>query len=587
MAKIEFDQHSGKISDLKILLPYLKPYHGKVVFAILLMIIASGISIILPLLSRRAIDYYILETKNLTGLFLIMLTAGGLLLFMNVITSIRSRIMAEVGQSSIKEIREDLFAKLQLLPVKFFDSMPVGRVITRLTSDVDALSELVGNAIVSMIVDSLKLIGFLGIMLWLDWRLTIVTLAVLPILIFAMTFLHSRIGKAEDQVREQASVVNANLQESISGIKVIQAFQAQEYFNDKFAKENKKLLKASLKAIATFGFFWPTVDFSWLIGTAALLFFGGRWILDGTTTLGTLVAFFAYSEMFFGPLRSLSQAYRIIQRALAGAVRLNRIFNTDTELDENLPTMPPIEGNVEFVNVTFGYDPAEQVLKEINFTAQAGQTIALVGHTGAGKTSIINLLCRFYQPQAGQILVDGYDIFQHNLLSYRQQIGLVLQEPFLFSGTLRDNLLFGAPNASDEQLWHALETVGLAEQFRQNKITLDSMLTERGSNFSTGQRQLISFARALLANPRILILDEATAHVDTITEQRIQTALNKLLEGRTSFIIAHRLSTIRNSGQILVIGNGQILEQGTHDQLLQLKGEYWQLCNSQLLAVEQ
>lgn len=584
LANLQPEQEQrGRIKDLKILLPYLKPHQKKVIGAVLLMVIASLISIVLPLLSRTAIDTHIMN-GNLSGLYTIMLVSGLLLLTMSIVTSIRARLMAEVGQGTIKSLREDVFAKLQLLPVKFFDSMPVGRVVTRLTSDVDALSELVGNAIVSMIVDSIKLIGFLAIMFWLDWRLTLVTLAVLPLLVFAMTFLNSRIGKAEDEVREQASTVNANLQESISGIKVIQAFQSQEHFEEKFAEENNKLLQAGLRAVATFGFFWPTVDFSWIIGVAALLFFGGRWVVDGTTTVGTLVAFIAYTDKFFGPLRGLSQAYRIIQRALAGAVRLNRIFDTPTEFNELLPEMPVIKGDVSFNNITFGYDAEEAVLKNINFTAKAGETIALVGHTGAGKTSIINVLCRFYQPQAGKILVDGQDIFQHNLLGYRKQIGLVLQDPFLFSGTLRANLLFGAPHASERDMLHALETVGLADQFKQHNITLDTFLTERGSNFSTGQRQLISFARALLANPRILILDEATAHVDTLTEQRVQEALAKLLVGRTSFIIAHRLSTIRNADQILVMGDGVILESGTHSELLDLQGEYWQLCNSQLMA---
>lgn len=571
----------GKIKDLKLILPYLKPLRGKLWLSIMLMVIASLISIILPLLIQIAIDDHILG-GNVRGLFILIAGAIILSVVMHGSNSLRAKFMVEIGQISIRSIRDDLFVKLQTLPVKFFDKIPVGKLITRLTSDIDALAELVGNAIVSMVIDSLKLVGFFALMLWLDWRMALVTLAVLPILTFAMTYLTSKIGKAEDQVREQTSAVNTNLQENISGIKVIQAFQGQDFFEEKFEKENRSLLQAGLKAIATYGFFWPTVDLSWTISTATLVFFGGRWVLDGSTTVGTLVAFIAYSGQFFGPLRGLSQAYRIIQRALAGAVRVNWIFNTEPETEVGLPKMPSIEGTVEFQSVSFGYTEGQIVLDDLSFKANVGETIAIVGHTGAGKTSMINLLCRFYQPQSGEILVDGLNISHYQLESYRKQIGLVLQEPFLFSGSMRENMLFGSSDATDQEIWSALETVGLAETFASHKITLDSVLTERGNNFSTGQRQLISFARALLSDPRILILDEATANVDTLTEQKVQVALARLLAGRTSFVIAHRLSTIRNADQILVIGNGRILERGNHEELLSLGGEYWQLCNSQI-----
>ncbi|HHT37471.1 MAG TPA: ABC transporter ATP-binding protein [Firmicutes bacterium] len=583
MTNKEPERRQGTIRDLMLLVPYIKPQLGKLWAAIGLMIAASLISIFMPMFIRSAIDNHIID-GNLKGLFTLVSLAVALTMAMSGANILRARLMAYVGQSSIKAVRNDLFAKMQLLPVKFFDKVPVGKLITRLTSDVDALQELVGNAIVSMVIDSLKLVGFLAVMFWLDWRLTLVTLAVAPILAFALTYLTARIGKAEDLVREQTSVVNTNLQESISGIRVIQGFNAEEYFHEKFQKENHSLLQAGMKAIATYSYFWPTVDLSWVLSSAAILFFGGRWVLDGTTTPGTLVAMTSYAGQFFGPLRGLSQAYRIIQRALAGAVRINEIMASEVEVDENLPPMPPIRGSVEFDQVTFGYDPDEIVLHNISIKAEPGETIALVGHTGAGKTSIINLLCRFYDPLEGRILVDGINIHEHELASYRRQIGLVLQDPFLFSGTLRENLQFGKPTATDEEIWKALETVGLAETFAQHNVTLDTVLTERGANFSTGQRQLISFARALISDPRILILDEATAHVDTLTEQKVQRALAELLKGRTSFVIAHRLSTIRNADQIIVIGKGRILEQGTHEELLALKGEYWQLSTSQMIA---
>lgn len=582
MTNQENERRQGKLRDLLLLVPYIKPHQLKLWTSIGLMITTSLISIFMPMFTRAAIDNHIIG-GNLAGLLTIISIALLLMMLMSGANILRARLMAQLGQNSIRAVRDDLFAKMQLLPVKFFDKVPVGKLITRLTSDVDALQELVGNAIVSMVIDSLRLVGFLVVMFWLDWRLTLITLAVTPILAFALTYLTSRIGRAEDVVREQTSVVNANLQESISGIRVIQGFQAEEYFYEKFQAENHSLLQAGIRAIATYSYFWPSVDLSWILSSAAILFFGGRWVLDGTATPGTLVAITSYAGQFFGPLRGLSQAYRVIQRALAGAVRVNEIMSADTEIEETLPPMPPIEGRVEFDHVTFGYDPEKIVLHDICLQAEPGETIALVGHTGAGKTSIINLLCRFYNPLEGRILVDGVNIHEHELGSYRQQIGLVLQEPFLFSGTLRENLLFGNPKAADEEIWDALHAVGLAETFAQQNVTLDTVLTERGANFSTGQRQLISFARALISNPRILILDEATAHVDTLTEQKIQQALATLLKGRTSFVIAHRLSTIRNADQIIVIGNGRILERGTHEELLALKGEYWQLSTSQMI----
>lgn len=582
MTNQENERRQGKLRDLLLLVPYIKPHQLKLWTSIGLMITTSLISIFMPMFTRAAIDNHIIG-GNLAGLLTIISIALLLMMLMSGANILRARLMAQLGQNSIRAVRDDLFAKMQLLPVKFFDKVPVGKLITRLTSDVDALQELVGNAIVSMVIDSLRLVGFLVVMFWLDWQLTLITLAVTPILAFALTYLTSRIGKAEDVVREQTSVVNANLQESISGIRVIQGFQAEEYFYEKFQAENHSLLQAGIRAIATYSYFWPSVDLSWVLSSAAILFFGGRWVLDGTATPGTLVAITSYAGQFFGPLRGLSQAYRVIQRALAGAVRVNEIMSADTEIEETLPPMPPIEGRVEFDHVTFGYDPEKIVLHDICLKAEPGETIALVGHTGAGKTSIINLLCRFYNPLEGRILVDGVNIHEHELGSYRQQIGLVLQEPFLFSGTLRENLLFGNPKAADEEIWDALHAVGLAETFAQQNVTLDTVLTERGANFSTGQRQLISFARALISNPRILILDEATAHVDTLTEQKIQQALATLLKGRTSFVIAHRLSTIRNADQIIVIGNGRILERGTHEELLALKGEYWQLSTSQMI----
>ena len=562
------------------LYPYLRPHLSTLSIAILAMIVGAVIGILLPMFARIAIDRYIAVGDG-AGLIRLIMLATGLFIVANLTTAIRARLMAKVGQDIIRAIRRDLFKKLQVLPVSWFDKIPVGKVVTRLTSDVDALSgtgEQCGcqyfdrNPAALWIPSCNDLVGLETRRL--PWRFC-------PS--WYMPCSSYPIGSTEQRMRSGSRPRWSMLipRETISGVKVIQAFGAQEYFEDRFARDNASLLNASLYALRVYAYFWPLVDLNWFLSVGALLFFGGRWVLDGSTTVGTLIAFIGYSGQFFGPLRGLSQAYRIIQRGLAGAVRIHDIFSTPAEVDPSLPPMPQIKGHVQFKDITFGYSDDEMVLRNINLEAQPGQTIALVGHTGAGKTSIINLLCRFYQPQKGQILVDGHDIWERELSSYRQQVGLVLQEPFLFSGTLRDNLRFGAPDATDEELWAALETVGLKESFQQQKVTLDTLLTERGSNFSTGQRQLLSFARALLADPKILILDEATAHVDTVTEQRVQEALQKLLAGRTSFVIAHRLSTIRNADEIVVIGQGRILEQGNHESLMARKGEYWELVSAQ------
>ena len=348
MTNQENERRQGKLRDLLLLVPYIKPHQLKLWTSIGLMITTSLISIFMPMFTRAAIDNHIIG-GNLAGLLTIISIALLLMMLMSGANILRARLMAQLGQNSIRAVRDDLFAKMQLLPVKFFDKVPVGKLITRLTSDVDALQELVGNAIVSMVIDSLRLVGFLVVMFWLDWRLTLITLAVTPILAFALTYLTSRIGRAEDVVREQTSVVNANLQESISGIRVIQGFQAEEYFYEKFQAENHSLLQAGIRAIATYSYFWPSVDLSWILSSAAILFFGGRWVLDGTATPGTLVAITSYAGQFFGPLRGLSQAYRVIQRALAGAVGLMKSCQLILKLKKPYHLCPQLRAGLNLI----------------------------------------------------------------------------------------------------------------------------------------------------------------------------------------------------------------------------------------------
>lgn len=570
----------GSLQDLLAFAPYLRPHIGRLVLSLVLVLVGALGAMYFPYASRIAIDRYIIPHKT-AGLASFVLFTGLVVLLTAIANSWRIRLMAEVGQHSVRQIRLDLFRHLQHLPVAYFDTMPVGKVMTRLTSDVDALAELLGGALVRMLGDLLTVLGFAVIMLLIDWRLALVTMAGLPLMIYAFTFLRSQIRKAEDVVRESASTVNAILQENVSGMRVIQAFCADTQFMGRFEQVNQELLRAALHSIFVFGFFWPIVDFTWVAGTGVLVLFGGLWALQGTLTIGTFVAFNLYSSQFFGPLQGLSQVFRIIQRALAGAVRIRELLQMAAEGGADTASAPVLAGRVDFHEVTFGYNPAQPVLKGISFTAQPGRLVAIVGHSGAGKTSLINLLCRFYTPQAGKITADGIDINSMHLEAYRKQIALVLQDPYLFSGTIRDNLRYGCPTATDEQMNQALAAAGLTSSFAMQGITLDTALHERGENLSAGQRQLLSFARAILVNPRIIILDEATAHVDTITERWVQSAMVRLLAGRTAFVIAHRLSTIQAADLILVIEEGCIAERGTHSELLAARGRYWRLCQEQ------
>ena len=570
------------------LLKYLTPHKGRAALATLLMLGVSGVTIVGPYLTKVLIDDYIVagDTTGLNrlALLVVLLFTGAWLL-----SYLRGIVIASMGQNIIYGMRQGLYEHLQRLSLRYYDSTQVGRLITRITSDVDALNELLSGGIVNLISDSVTIVGIAAIMVVLNPRLAALTFITLPFLIYMLTGFRMKVFLAQRRVREKVAAVNASLQENISGVRVTQAFTREDENLKRFGEVNRESYNAAIDSIRLFSLFWPVIELIGVVGTIMVIWFGGRWLVQGQVTVGEMVAFLGYTWQFFGPLRNLGQFFRMIQTAMAGAERVFAILDTAPEIQDRpgAVELPPIEGHVHFDNVTFAYEGDDYVLRDVNLEVQPGQTIALVGHTGAGKTSMINLLCRFYDVSGGRILIDGYDIRDVTQKSLRSQIGLVLQEPFLFSGTIRENLLYGNPEAGQEEMLKVSKALGLHDIVEQFPEGYDTQVQERGSRLSLGQRQLVSFARAIINDPRILILDEATANIDTQTEKIIQRALKAMLAGRTSFVIAHRLTTIQQADMIVVIDNGKIVETGTHDELMAKDGPYRRLYMMQFRTAHQ
>ena len=559
---------------------YIRHYMGKTAISIICMLLTSATSLIAPTLLRYAIDNGMLkqnmEVINQMVLIYIVAYAGNWFF-----TYWQTYLMSKVGQDIIFDIRQDLFIKLQKLGLKFYDKWQAGRIMSRLTNDIDALHQLVTSGLTNIINDVFTLITIIIIMLTMNWRLALITFLTVPIILLITLYFTRQMRAAYFVVRRTIADVNANLQESISGIKVTQSFTREGQNADRFNTVNKSNFQASMKASMLHVAFFPIVELIGALGTALVLGFGGVFIVRnvGGMTVGTVSAFLVYVTRFFQPIRDLSNVLNTIQSA---GVSLERIFEymdevPDVQDMENAITLNPIVGEVEYRNVDFSYNPGQQVLYNINLKIPKGDTVAFVGATGAGKSSIINLLCRFYDPQGGEIYIDGQDIKEVTLNSLRSQLGIVLQDTFIFSGTVRDNIRYGQPTASNEEVIEAAKAVNAHDFIMRLPDGYDTQVQERGSRLSVGQRQLISFARTLLADPKILILDEATSSVDAYTELLIQRALDRLLSGRTALVIAHRLSTIRNADCIYALDKGHIMESGSHHELLLRDGVYRKL----------
>jgi len=571
---------------LRRIVGYLMPYKGWVALAFVTVMSAAYLGPLIPKLVQVTIDREIVEgdlegLHRMIGILFAILAAEGFLSFVN------AYLTQWIGQQAIFDLRTKVYRHVQRQSLRFFDSRPIGQLITRVTSDVESLSQVLSAGVVTILGDLFKLIFIAWFMFSLDWQLALVTISVMPIMIYATFWFKRKVRDAYRDTRKQVARINSFLQEHVTGMRIVQLFGREEEEMKRFTGINDDHRQAHIKTIFYFALFWPMVD---LVASAALglvLWYGGLSAMVGGVTVGVLVAFIQYARRFFEPIRNLSDQFNTLQSAMAGAERIFGLLDTDMAIPESGDPVdwPKVDGRIEFRNVWFSYDPeidpdeddGEWILRDVSFVVEPGQSLAIVGATGAGKTTIINLLLRFYEIQRGTILVDGIEIGSLPLVTLRDHIGLVLQDVFLFSGTVRDNITLRNPRITDEAMRKAADAINAAPFIERLTDGYDQQVRERGMTLSHGQRQLISFLRALVYDPRILVLDEATSSVDTETEEVIQKALETLMSGRTSIAIAHRLSTVQHADQILVMHHGRVRERGTHQELIASDGLYRRL----------
>ena len=606
----------GKAYDSRLmrrLLTYLRPYKWHVVVALAAIILKSGLDVLGPFLTKIAIDKYLAKSPNshswigdrlsdapLTGIAQIGGLYVGILIFTFTLEFIQTYLMQWTGQKVMFDLRSQIFRHLQHMHVGFFDKNPVGRLVTRVTTDVDALNEMFTAGVVSIFEDVFVLAGIIAIMMKMNWKLALITFAVLPVIVYATKIFRDKVRDSYRRIRTAIARINAYLQEAVSGMLVLQLFNREKRAFNKFSDINASHMEAFKDAIMAYAVYYPVVEILSAIAIASIIWWGGKDVIRGVATLGVLVAFMQYAQRFFRPIQDLSEKYNILQSAMAAGERVFKLLDTKIEVTSAAITKRPQgPGRIEFDHVWFAYNVSAQTggatgvlartegasqaiepdwaLRDVSFALEPGETIAVVGHTGAGKTTLISLLMRFYDVQRGAVRIDGVDIKEMNLNDLRSRFGVVLQDPFLFSGTVAGNIRLGTAHIQDADVEQAAEDVNLADFIRSLPGGFKEEVRERGSTLSTGQKQLISFARALAHSPKILILDEATSSVDTETELRVRDALNRMVEGRTALIIAHRLSTIQRADKIIVMHKGQVREMGSHQQLLAQRGIYYKL----------
>jgi ATP-binding cassette subfamily B multidrug efflux pump len=576
----------GKTYDFQIarrLLRYLRPYLRLLIPALLLTFALNLLGILQPKFTEYAIDWFVLPRKT-DGLMLLVGLFAGVQLLRLVFSYFQALLLNTVGQYVMFDLRRELYDKLQHQEVAYYDRNPVGRIMTRLTSDVDSLNELFTAGITDLLGDLVMIFAIIGVMLWMDVRLTFVTLLTVPMLWAATTWFRKGARKGYDMVRTRIARINAFLQEHFAGAQTVQIFNAEVKSIHKFDEINADYRKANIDTIFYYAVFFPLVDFIGAVGIALIIWYGGYRVMHNTPghtvlTLGALVAFIQYSSFLFQPIRDISDKYNVLQAAVVAS---HRIFKTlDLPIAITSPAKPAKSGravgHIEFENVWFAYKGDDWILKDVSFKVEPGQSIALVGHTGSGKSTITSLLMRFYDVQRGRILLDGVDLREWDLKSLRENFAVVLQEIFLFSGTVAGNIRLGRTDITEERVKWAAQEVSAEPFINRLRGGYQAEVKERGAGLSVGQKQLISFARSLAFDPAILILDEATSSIDTETEQLIQQAIERVMRNRTSIVVAHRLSTIQRADQIIVLHHGEIREQGTHQELLAHHGLYWKL----------
>lgn len=586
----------GKAYDgrlMRRLLTYMRPYRVVVAASLVLLLFDSLLQILGPLLTKLAIDRYLvpathtiktpidawLSSDPWTGLTQLTVLYLAAIVFGFVFNFGQTYLMQWTGQKAMFDLRRQLMAHLQTLDIAFFDRNPVGRLVTRVTTDVDVLNDLFASGLVTIIGDIFMLSFVILTMFQLSPGMTLLMLAVMPLVVLVTIRFRRAASQSYRRIRVAIAKINAYIQEHIAGIVVLQLFNREERSKAEFEEINRAHMDAFKDAITAYGWFYPVVEFLGMSALALLLAYGGFRIRAGALTLGVLVAFFQYGLRFFRPIQDLSDKYNILQSAMAASERIFKLLDTKPEIVSPAAAQPFPEGpvGIEFDHVWFAYKGEDWVLKDVSFEISPGETIAIVGHTGAGKTTLISILLRFYDIQKGSIRIGGFDIRQYEVQDLRRHFGVVLQDPYLFAGTIASNIRLGTEWITEEQIAAAAGRVNFLDFVETLPDAFDQVVRERGSGFSTGQKQLMNFARALAHDPRILILDEATSSVDTETEYRVRDALSRLVEGRTSLVIAHRLSTIQRADRIVVMHKAQLREIGTHQELLALRGIYWKL----------